>query len=246
MPFYESAGVTGEFTGVNGVRSATANSKCRTKRARSCFVRDAARAISPTPARVDLAQAGYSVYVIDHRSQGFSGRLTQSPQLATVVTVENYDVYVADFKTFIDTVVTAVAHPHLYLLTNSMGGAIGGMYLAKYPQTFERAVMSVPMFEINTKGIPEPIGLELAKFETAIGHGDNFAKLGGEKPYDFNYHSDCNSTDSHEVRRCKIEELVTANPGIAWAVRAIAGSCKLSRPCASSARDLDPRSKSRS
>jgi lysophospholipase len=45
-----------------------------------------------------------------------------------------------------------------------------------------------------------------------LGQGDHFAKLAGEKPYDFNRHSDCASADGHEARRCKIEELVAAHP----------------------------------
>lgn len=213
MPFYESAGVSGEFAGVGGIKIAYRKFEVPNEKGALVFSPGRGESYLTYPElEYDLVQAGFSVYVIDHRSQGYSGRIARDPQ---VVTVESYDNYVTDFTTFVDTVVNSVPHAHRYLLTNSMGGPIGALYLAKHPATFERAVLSVPMFEINTHGIPEPIGLALAKFETSIGHGDHFAKLGGEKPYDFNAQKDCDSTDGHVVRRCEIANLVRANPATA-------------------------------
>jgi lysophospholipase len=210
MPFYESAGVTGEFAGVGGVKISYRKFEVPGEKGVIVFAPGRGESYLTYPElEYDLVQAGFSVYVIDHRSQGFSGRIAKDPQ---VVTVETFDNYVTDFTTFIDTVVNARAHEHRYLLTNSMGGPVGATYLAAHPGTFERAVLSVPMFQINTGKIPEPIGLELARVEVGLGHGDQFAKLGGQKPYDFNFHSDCNSPDGHVVRRCKIEDLVRANP----------------------------------
>jgi lysophospholipase len=209
-PFYDSHGVTGEFTGAAGVKISYRKFEVPNEKGAIVFSPGRGESYLTYPElEYDLAQAGFSVYFIDHRSQGFSGRITQDSQ---VVTVESYDNYVADLDTFVTAVVRAVPHEHTYLLTNSMGGAIGALYLAKHPGVFERAVLSVPMFELNTRGFPEPIALQVSRLEVALGHGDQFAKLAGEKPYDFDHHSDCNSPDGHQVRRCKIEELVREFP----------------------------------
>jgi lysophospholipase len=213
MPFYASAGVSGEFSGVGGIKISYRKFEVPDEKGAIVFSPGRGESYLTYPElEYDLVQAGFSVYVIDHRSQGYSGRIARDTQ---IVTVESYDNYVTDFTTFVDTVVNSEFHAHRYLLTNSMGGPIGALYLAKHPGTFERAVLSVPMFEIDTHGIPEPLGLELAKLETSIGHGDRFAKLGGEKPYDFNADKDCGSSDGHAVRRCEIANLVRANPATA-------------------------------
>ena len=211
LPFYEAVGVAGEFLGEKGVTIRYRKFEVAGEKGAIVFAPGRGESYLTYPElEYDLVQAGYSIYVLDHRSQGFSGRITPDSQ---VVTVESYDYYVADLAKFVDTVVNAVPHARRYLLTNSMGGAIGALYLDRHPGVFDRAVMSVPMFEINTGKFPEPIALETAKLEVLLGHGDRFASLGGERPYDFGQSTDCAlAGDGRQARRCEIEELVRQRP----------------------------------
>lgn len=226
LPFYRASGVTGSFAGARGVQISYRKFEVPNEKGAIVFVPGRGESYLTYPElEYDLTRAGYSVYVIDPRSQGFSGRVVTTSRTVTLggvpvrvrdlVTVESFDFYVDDLKTFIDTVVTSKPHPHLFMLTNSMGGPIGAFYLAANPGIFERAVMSVPMFEINTHAFPEGVGLEVARIEVALGFGDHFASLGGEKPYNFAPHYDCASANGHDARRCEIDRLVFANPSTA-------------------------------
>jgi lysophospholipase len=211
MPFYESAGISGTFGGAAGVPISYRTFETPNEKGAIVFAPGRAESyLKYAELEFDLARAGYSVYVIDHRGQGFSGRMTDDSQVGFV---ESYENYVTDLKTFVDRVVNATPHPHHFLLTNSMGGAIGALYLAKYPVDFERATMSVPMLEINTHRYPEPVAYSLAAFETFIGHGEQYAP--GETPYDPSRQPQCStSSTGKQQRACVVNTQLEAHPEI--------------------------------
>jgi lysophospholipase len=91
----------------------------------------------------DLMANGYSVYIHDHRGQGYSGRVAKSSDAGDV---EHFDDYVADLDRFVNTVVLPVGHKNLFLLAHSMGGGIATLYLESHPgHPFKAAVLSSPM-----------------------------------------------------------------------------------------------------
>lgn len=92
----------------------------------------------------DLNRNGYSVFIHDHRGQGFSSRLLADPMIGYV---EEFDDYVADLKTFFDDQVKPTGHKRHILLSHSMGGCIAAMYLETHQRDFDRAILSSPMFE---------------------------------------------------------------------------------------------------
>lgn len=92
----------------------------------------------------DLGKQGYSIYIMDHRGQGFSGRMTQNKQMGYV---KKFDDYVEDLKYFVDKVVKQIPHKNIFLLGHSMGGGIGTLYIEKYPDDFKAAALSSPMHE---------------------------------------------------------------------------------------------------
>jgi lysophospholipase len=92
-----------------------------------------------------LRRGGYTVYIHDHRGQGFSGRMLSDRQRSHV---GSFDDYVADLETFI----TRIGHdfkgeekPKLYLLAHSMGGAVASLYLEKNDNVFKAAALVTPM-----------------------------------------------------------------------------------------------------
>ncbi len=96
----------------------------------------------------DLGKQGYSVYIHDHRGQGFSERMTENTEMGHVW---DFDDYVEDLKTFYSNVVTKKEHKKIFLLAHSMGGGIAALYLEKYPNDFDAAALSSPMLEPSTK-----------------------------------------------------------------------------------------------
>jgi lysophospholipase len=93
----------------------------------------------------ELNSNGYSVYIYDHRGQGFSQRINpKKPQMGDV---ESFDYYVRDLNTFVEKIVKKEPHKKLFLLSHSMGGAIASLYLEQHTGTFDAAVLSSPMHQ---------------------------------------------------------------------------------------------------
>ena len=95
----------------------------------------------------DLFRLGYSVYIMDHRGQGLSGRMNKDPDLGYV---EDFQYYIDDLKSFFEFYVVPSGHQNRYLLAHSMGGAIGVSYLQQFPEDFSAAAFSSPMLGLKT------------------------------------------------------------------------------------------------
>jgi lysophospholipase len=122
----------------------------------------------------DLWRQGYSLYLIDHRGQGMSGRMLADPQKGYV---DQFDDYVVDLKQFHDQIIMADQPAKLFLLAHSMGGAISARYLERWPDDIKAAVLSSPMLGINLGGLPKWLAKGLA---TTIGTVGDWI---GEPPY---------------------------------------------------------------
>ncbi len=96
----------------------------------------------------DLYNNGYSVYIHDHRGQGFSGRMTPDSDMGFV---DNFQNYIDDMKQFYDSILLPNNHKKRFLLAHSMGGAIGMLYLEQHTKDFNAAAFSSPML-----GLPFP------------------------------------------------------------------------------------------
>ena len=90
----------------------------------------------------DLYKKGYSVYIHDHRGQGLSGRMIANTDMGYI---DDFQYYIDDMKFFYDNILKSKKHKSFYLLTHSMGGAIGMTYLEQNPNDFNAAAFSSPM-----------------------------------------------------------------------------------------------------
>ncbi|MCL1077984.1 alpha/beta fold hydrolase [Parashewanella spongiae] len=127
----------------------------------------------------DLYQQGYSVYALDHRGQGKSTRLVDNPQLGHV---DKFQDYVTDFSSFISQVVQADNHQQLFLLGHSMGCTVATLYLEHYPNVFDAAIFSAPMYGICLP-LPRFFILWLAKRLDFTNQGKPFYVIGGRNYY---------------------------------------------------------------
>ena len=117
----------------------------------------------------DLYNNGYSIYILDHRGQGLSGRMTENPYMGYI---DDFQFYIDDMKYFYDTELKKGTHKKKYLLSHSMGGAIGMTYLEQNPKDFNAAAFSSPMlgFVSFTCGATKILTGQKPKY--ALGQGD--------------------------------------------------------------------------
>lgn len=136
------------------------------------LVPNAQKAIVLSPGRVegyekyqelmfDFTVQGYSVFIIDHQGQGLSSRRLENKEKGYV---ENFDDYVDDLHQFIQTIVKPNHDGELFLVSHSMGGAIGLRYVQQQPKQFTKAVFSSPMWGLNSGSIPKPIAKGMFNF----------------------------------------------------------------------------------
>jgi lysophospholipase len=125
---------------------------------------------------LDLAPAGYTLYILDHRGQGFSGRLLADPHKGHV---ERFEDYVEDLDGFMRRAVRPERHARTVLLAHSMGGAIAVLYAAEH--AVDGLILSAPMLSVRTAPLPRPAAVALASGLTALGLGRSYVPGGG--PY---------------------------------------------------------------
>ncbi len=166
----------GEFAGVDGVPIRYV--ALRHPQARHAIVLVNGRTESYIKYRelaYDLYRQGYSLYLYDHRGQGFSGRLLGDPQKGHV---QAFDDYVQDLKRFHDQVIARDGPPARFLLAHSMGGTVAAGYLARWPDDFRAAALASPMLGIDLGRLPPLLARSIAWLL------DGSARLlGRESPY---------------------------------------------------------------
>lgn len=126
----------------------------------------------------DLTQQGYDVFAIDHRGQGVSDRLVDDTELGHV---EEFDHYVDDFNTFINTVVAPRGYQQHFMLAHSMGGTVGTLFVEQHPDFFDSVVLSAPMHGIHLTQWMKPIASPLARVIEQLQSQPDYAP--GQVPY---------------------------------------------------------------
>ena len=127
----------------------------------------------------DLRDSGWSIYSLDHRGQGFSGRMLDNPKKGHV---EDFDHYSKDVKTFMDTVVNARPHQRRVLLGVSMGGAIATTFVQQYPTEVDTLILVVPMHKPNYKPFTEPMAGAIGVAGAATMQSEEYGPTQGDPP----------------------------------------------------------------
>lgn len=112
----------------------------------------------------ELTQAGYSVFLLDHRGQGLSQRELSNPHKGYVA---NFELYQQDFAQFVHQIVLPSQHQRHIALGHSMGCAILASYLQQ-PHPFQAAILASPMFGIYTGLVPTGIATTITRTFSAL------------------------------------------------------------------------------
>ena len=178
-PYYES-GVFGTFDGVDSIKIAYSKFEVADEKGAIVILHGKSESmIKYAEVIYDLKDLGYSMYLMDLRGMGFSERLLDND--TDKIYVQNFNDYITDVKTFVDTVVKAKPHTKTVIVAHSLGGAIAARYLEQYPDDFNGAVLSSPMLTINTEPYTQLEAYLIAAIGTGLGHGTDYIPGGG--PY---------------------------------------------------------------
>lgn len=93
----------------------------------------------------DLFNCGYDIFIVDHRGQGFSGRMLPDPQLGHV---DKFSDYVDDLQQLCELELSRGRYTHHFALAHSMGGAIVTLLAQRLPNLFTATALVAPMFGI--------------------------------------------------------------------------------------------------
>ena len=126
-----------------------------------------------------LLQNRFSVLAYDHRGHGRSWR---DPAVGdrSLTHVDRFDEYVADLRVVVDRALADMPGPWS-VFCHSMGGAVTGLYLERYPETFSRAAMCAPMIAPDVGPFPSVVARVLCTAATLTGNGRRRAP--SSKPY---------------------------------------------------------------
>lgn len=176
---------------------------------------------------------GYSVFAIDHRGHGQSGRLVEDRYLTHV---DRFEDYVDDLGCFVDQVVRPKnGDQPLYLYAHSMGGAIGATFLIRRPDVFDRAVLNAPMIQPVTKPVPRRVGQAMGAVMCALGGGKRRV---AHYPAEFNpnesFEKSCDTCrerfDYYQRKRVDTPHLRNGAPTYSWARNAMSVTDELLDP----------------
>lgn len=98
----------------------------------------------------DLKNLPVDFFLWDPRGQGASEKLLKDPQKGYV---ENWEDYITDFHKFYQRELKD--YDRVLVLAHSMGAGISLRYSQTYPNNIHGLVLSAPMMEIKTNGVPE-------------------------------------------------------------------------------------------
>lgn len=181
----------------------------------------------------DLRDTGYSIYIMEHRGHGHSGRILDgSDKERRKIYIRDFDDYINDVKIFYDAVVNATPHEKHLIFAHSVGGNVATQYIQRYPQDFEGAVLSSPMMQVLTThpfSVSETLGYSVSKALVSAGQGKAYALdmqepavlIDSTSPDKFEHELLTKSWKRWQVYNEVIEqqpELIAGGPGATWGV----------------------------
>ncbi len=183
LPFFHS-GKEGFFSGEGGVPIHFRSWQVPNSKGTVLLLHGASDSMATWPENIfNLAEAGYNVYMLDHRGHGQSGRLAKDPQ---IVHVDQFENYVRDVKTFVDTVVKPDGHAKVHLIGTSAGGTIAAKYAEDHPEDVSKVVLAAPMLKIIfPMRLPGPVVQAVASGAVLTGNGASYAPFQGPPNPDF-------------------------------------------------------------
>jgi lysophospholipase len=140
----------------------------------------------------------FAYFLMDHRGQGSSGRMIKGQENSEKGHVDEFENYVADLRTFMDTIVVKQSCKQNFLLAHSLGAGIGIAFMQEYPEVFDRAALTSPMLKIQTKPYKYALARTIVLAQMALFKGKDFSI--GQKGYNPDSKFEDNSFTTSQAR----------------------------------------------
>ncbi len=120
----------------------------------------------------ELMARGFTVLAHDWRGQGLSDRL--APDDRKKGCARGWRPFVGDYSRILSVYQARLPRPWI-AMGHSMGGGLTLLALTEGEGRFDAAILSAPMCDIDTGGIPPWLGQLLARMMTLLGRGTAYA-----------------------------------------------------------------------
>ena len=171
IPYFLNQGKFGTFDGVKGIKIKYAAFERKDEDCALVFLTGRNECVFKyAEIFYDLQDFSCSIYIMDHRGQGNSGRMLSNARKGHV---EKFDDYLDDVKLLIEKVVNQRSYRKKFLIGHSMGGMVAIRMVERYPRLFDAMVLLAPMIEFL--GASELVFYLIASTKVFIGQGkDSF------------------------------------------------------------------------
>lgn len=233
LPYFNS-GQFGSFTGTDGISIAYAKFPVENEKGALVILHGLNETYNKYAELIyDLRDSGYSIYIMEHRGHGHSGRILDSTaKEKRKIYVKHFNDYVKDVKIFYDTVVNATPHAKHLFFAHSVGGNVATQYIEQYPHDFDGAVLSSPMMQVLTTHpfpVSETFGYSVAKASVLAGQGKAYSLdmqepkvlIDSTSPDKFEHELLTKSWKRWQIYNEIIEqqpELIAGGPGATWGI----------------------------
>lgn len=123
----------------------------------------------------EMHAQGYDIWLMDWRGQGGSDRYIKNSHKAHH---EGYDEQIETLHIFTQQVVKKTDSAPFVFMGHSMGAHIGLRYLSEHDGIFDAAILTAPMVDIQTQGLPKTLARQMAKFAKAGNYLDRYVPGG--------------------------------------------------------------------
>lgn len=233
LPYFNQ-GEFGTFTGTDGISIAYAKFPAENEKGALVILHGLNETYNKYAELIyDLRDTGYSIYIMEHRGHGHSGRiLNDSAKERRKIYINHFDDYVKDAKIFYDTVVNATPHEKHFFFAHSVGGNVATQYVEQYPQDFDGAILSSPMMQVLTTHpfpVTETFGYSVSKSMVSAGQGKAYSLdmqepavlIDSTSPDKFEHELLTKSWKRWQIYNEIIEqqqELIAGGPGATWGI----------------------------
>lgn len=131
------------------------------------------------PIAEELTRQGFHVWSFDWRGQGMSTRLLKDRRRGYI---DSYETYLEDIDALLTDVILEKVKGPLVILGQSMGSQIALRYLERFPGMIDMAILTAPMFDLNTGGYTPAVARAFAEVMCWLGLGK--AYVIGHRGYD--------------------------------------------------------------